>query len=157
MNKELKKHKIADTIKWVIVFVLVIGLFGAVLGLAFKLDKQPTTTTIGGDFYHIGAINDDGEYEESDSSIYTSKGISVDGLTVTLSKGAEIEYKLFFYDEDDSFISATETLQASFDDDIPEDAEFVRVMITPTADDDGKVSVFEVFKYANMLKVTVNS
>ena len=153
---ELKRHKISDFIKWVFVFLFFIGLIGAVIGLSIKLDRQTTINSLGGESYSVGAINDNGEYEESNSSIFTPKGVTVDGLTVAPVKGAEILYRLFFYDEDDVFVSATETLQVAFDSKVPETATVVRIMITPTADEDGKVTLLEVFEYAKLLKVSFN-
>ena len=48
-------------------------------------------------------------------------------------------------------------MTADFDSsDIPEGAESVRIMITPTDDEDGKVTFTEVLGYANQLIVTVN-
>ena len=60
------------------------------------------------------------------------------------------------YDKDGEFVSASEELTADFDGEIPENAESVKIMITPTADEDGKISVIEVLGYAAQLTVTVN-
>ena len=43
----LKKHAAADTVKWVIIFLIAIGLIGAVVTLFVMLDRQTTVTAIG--------------------------------------------------------------------------------------------------------------
>ncbi|MGN1078017.1 MAG: hypothetical protein ACI4ST_05835 [Candidatus Gallimonas sp.] len=154
-RNSLQKHKTADKIKWIVTLIVVLALIGSVVTLFVKLDRQTSTTTIGGEAYSIGTIDETGEYAEGNTAIYLRKAITTDGLKCELSKNAEITYQLFFYDKDGAFLSASETLSADFDGTVPEGAESVKIMITPTADEDGKVSVVEVLGYANQLKVTV--
>lgn len=157
MRNALQKHKKGDKIKWVITFLVGIGLIASVAALTVKLNRQTTTTTIGGEVYSIGAIGSDGLYTESDSSIYMRKSITTDGLKCELAEDAKIKYQLFYYDEDGKFISASSELMTDFDGvGIPETAKSVKIMITPTADEDGKVSLVEVLAYASQLTVTVN-
>lgn len=157
MSKGLQQHKTADMIKWIITLLVGLALVGAVIGLAVKLNRQTTTTTLGGEAYSIGTLTDDaGEYAKGDTAIYTRKAIKTDGLKVVPDKDAKITYRLFFYDKDGKFISATEASSAKFNGDIPTGAESVKIMITPTEDEDGKVSLVEVLGYANQLTVTVN-
>lgn len=156
MSNELKKHKKSDTVKWIIIFLISILLIGAVVGLFIKLDRQTTTTTIGGEAYSIGTLDETGKYVEGDTAIYLRKAITTDGLKVEIADEATIKYQLFFYDKDGEFVSASEELTADFDGEIPENAESVKIMITPTADEDGKISVIEVLGYAAQLTVTVN-
>ncbi len=155
-RNELARHKKSDAVKWVVTLLVGLALIGAVVGLSVKLNRQTTTTTIGGEAYSIGTLTDTGEYAEGNTSIYLRKAITTDGLKVVPQKDAKIEYRLFFYDKDGKFLAATETSSAKFDGDIPDGAETVKIMITPTADEDGKVSLVEVLGYANQLTVTVN-
>lgn len=155
-SNSLSRHKKSDMIKWVVIFVLTFALIGAVIGLFVKLDRQTTTTTIGGEAYSIGTLDETGKYVEGDTAIYLRKAITTDGLKVEIADDATVKYQLFFYDKDDEFISASDELTADFDGEIPENAESVKIMITPTADEDGKVSITEVLGYAAQLTVTVN-
>lgn len=155
-RNELTRHKKSDAVKWVITLVVGLALVGAVIGLAVKLNRQTTTTTIGGEAYSIGTLTDKGEYAEGNTSIYLRKAVNADGLKVVPQKDAKIEYRLFFYDKDGKFLSATEPSAEKFNGDVPAGAETVKVMITPTEDEDGKVSLVEVLGYANQLTVTVN-
>lgn len=155
-NNTLRAHKRADLIKWIVIFVVVLGLIGAVIGLAIKLDRQTTIETLGGEAYSIGLIDEDGVNKDGNTAIYTRKGVMVNGLRCSLAEEAKIKYQIFFYDKDGKFISASEELTADYDGkDIPALAKTARIMITPTADEDGKVSLVEVLGYANQLTVTV--
>lgn len=154
---ELYRHKKSDKIKWIITLLVGLAIVGAIVGLFIKLDRQTTTTTIGGEAYSIGTIDETGEYAEGDTSIYLRNAITTDGLKCELAKDAKIKYQIFYYDKDGNFISASEELTADFDGtEIPETAETAKIVITPTADEDGKVSVMEVLGYASQLTVTVN-
>lgn len=156
MANSLKKHKTADLIKWIITLVIGLALIGAVIGLSVKLERQTSFTTIGGESYSIGVLDENGEYEKSDKGIYLHNSITTDGLKCTLAKDSKITYKLFFYDKDGKFISATEQLSTNWNGSAPDKAVSVKIVITPTADEDNKVSLVEVLGYANQLTVVVN-
>ena len=155
-NNSLQKHKTADAVKWVIVFVLLLGVIAAVVTLFFQVDRQTTVTQIGAEAYSVGALDDSGEETDGDASIVTRNAFTTDGLKVEFKDGAEVTYVLYFYDTDGEFISKTEALSADYDGEIPEGAEYARAVITPTADEDGKVTLTEVIGYANSLTITVN-
>ena len=157
MKNELYQHKKSDMVKWIITFIVGLLLIAAVVALFVKLDRQTSTTTIGGEAYSIGTIDENGDYKEGDTAIYLRKAITTDGLKCELKDDANIKYQLFFYDKDGEFISASAELTADYDGtNIPETAESVKIMITPIEDEDGKVSLMEVLGYANQLTVTVN-
>lgn len=153
----LSRHKAADTVKWVIIFLIAIGLIGAVIGLAIKLDRQTTVTEIGAEQYMVGGLDDEGAAAEGDTSIVTRGTFTTDGLKVDLADEAEVTYELYFYDGEDNFISSTGALSADFDGSaIPENAASAKCVITPTADEDGKVDLTEVLGYAGQVTITVN-
>ena len=156
MKNELYQHKKSDMVKWIITFIVGLLLIAAVAALFIKLDRQTTTTTIGGEAYSIGLIDENGDYKEGDTAIYMRKAITTDGLKCELKDDANIKYQLFFYDKDGEFISASEEKVSDWSGAIPENAESVKIMITPIEDEDGKVSLMEVLGYANQLTVTVN-
>ena len=142
---------------WKVGVVLAIILaFGLIATLFVKLDRQTTTTTIGGEAYSIGTLDETGEPTETNTAIYMRKAVTTDGLKCEIAEDAKIKYELFFYDKDGEFVSSTGDLTADWAGEVPEGAESVKVMITPTADEDGKVSLVEVLGYASQLTVTVN-
>ena len=155
-NYELRKHKTADAVKWVVVFLLVIGLIGAVVTLFVMLDRQTTVTQIGAEAYTIAALDDSGEQTDGDTSIVTRNAVTTDGLKVEIADDATVTYALYFYDADGEFVSKTADLSADFDGSaIPENAETAKIVITPTADEDGKVDLSEVLGYAGQVTITV--
>ena len=156
MANELQRHKKLDRVKWAAVLIVALALIVAVAALFVKLDRQTTTTTIGGEAYSIGTIDETGEYAEGDTAIYLRNGITTDGLKCELADDAQIKYQLFFYDVDGAFLAASEELTSDWNGSVPEGAESVKIMITPTEDEDGKVSLIEVLGYADQLTVTVN-
>lgn len=156
MANELQRHKKLDRVKWAVVLIVALALIAAVAALFVKLDRQTTTTTIGGEAYSIGTIDETGEYAEGDTAIYLRNGITTDGLKCELADDAQIKYQLFFYDADGGFLEASEELTSDWNGSAPEGAESVKIMITPTEDEDGKVSLIEVLGYADQLTVTVN-
>lgn len=156
-NNSLKKHKTADAVKWVVVFLLVTGLIGAVVTLFVVLDRQTTVTKIGAEAYTIATLDDSGEQTDGDTSIVTRNAVTTDGLKVAIADDATVTYALYFYDADGEFVSKTADLSADFDGStIPENAESAKIVITPTADEDGKVDLTEVLGYAGQVTVTVN-
>ena len=128
-NYELRKHKTADAVKWVVVFLLVIGLIGAVITLFVMLDRQTTVTEIGAEQYIIGGLDDEGAAIEGDTSIVTRGTFTTDGLKVELADEAKVTYELYFYDADGEFVSKTAALSADFDGSaIPENAETAKIV-----------------------------
>ena len=94
---------------WSIIVTLVLfALIGAVVGVFIKLDRQTTTDRLGAEAYSIGAIDEKGEFKESELSIYTRKGVTVKGLTCELGEKAKIKYQLYYFDKDGKFVSASE-------------------------------------------------
>ena len=156
MANELQRHKTLDRVKWFATLIVGLALIACVIALFVKLDRQTTTTTIGGEAYSIGTLDETGEYAEGDTAIYLRNGITTDGLKCELADDAQIKYQLFFYDADGAFLEASEELTSDWNGSVPEGAESVKIMITPTEDEDGKVSLIEVLGYADQLTVTVN-
>ena len=76
---ELYQHKRSDTVKWVIVFLLVFALVGAVAALFVQVDRRTTTTVLGAEAYTIGALDAEGKATDSDASIVTRRAFSVTG------------------------------------------------------------------------------
>ena len=156
-NYELSAHKRSDTVKWVIIFLLVIGIIGAVVALFVQMDRQTTVTELGPEAYKVGALDAEGNEADADTSIVTRKAFTTDGLKVELADDAKVTYELFFYDEENSFISSTGALSTDFLGlTVPINAETAKIVITPVEDEDGKVSLTEVIGYADQVTVTMN-
>lgn len=157
MANELTRHKRSDTVKWVIIFLLVIGIIGAVVALFVQMDRQTTVTELGPEAYMIGALDEEGKAADGDASIVTRKAFTTDGLKVELQDDAKVTYELFFYDEENAFISSTGALSTDFLGlTVPINSETAKIVITPTEDEDDFISLTEVIGYASQVTVTIN-
>lgn len=101
----------------------------------------------------IGALDDNGDFVKNTASIVSKDFVSTDGLTIKLQENADVSYKVYFFDTDKAFVSATEAQSADFAGTIPENAKFAKIVITPLHD--AEVSIFEMSGYAKQLTVTV--
>ena len=88
----------------------------------------------------------------------TNKYYDVEGLKVEVAKNATVKYQVNYYDEDKKFL-AVQTLTEDFDSaNMPSEAstaEYVKIEIIPTDDDDGEVSLLEKSGYVKQVSVTV--
>ncbi|MBR2614984.1 MAG: hypothetical protein IKC71_05270 [Clostridia bacterium] len=152
-KRKMNKNKLM----FIIAFSLIAVLLVAVLFTFSKINKTEDTKTIGSNVfnYSIGILDETGEYEQGTTSIYLKELKEVDGLNVDIKEDATVTYKVYFYNADEEFISATDVLDVDFDGtSTPEDAEFFRIVVTPT--NDAEVSFGEIGRYARQLTVSVN-
>lgn len=141
-------------------------LFGAVSAAVGILNKD--TKTISSTAFAVGGINDQGNYVESETSIYTKDMFECQGLSIEPDFEATGTYQVFYYDNNKNFVGATDELKA--EDGVYNKADtyvfakYARIMITPAVptDDDGyidedfKIRFYEVAGYASDYTITVN-
>jgi hypothetical protein len=145
-----KKVSVKSLVTGIIIFVLA----ASTVALAFALNNAVKTKTVSTFAYSVGSINEKGNIELTDGSLYTDY-MKADGLEIEVAEDADVTYKVFFYEKDKTFISATESLSDDFDNTtIPEKAEYCRVMITPI-NDDGIITASEKSEYSSELIITV--
>ena len=130
-----------------------------VLALAFSLgSSQVTTTSANATMFKNGAINEDGKVIESNLSAVLSEAKTVKDMKIEIDEeSAVITYKVAFYDKDGNFISMTDEQVADFDvNEIPQDADTFRVVVTPNEVDGEAVKINSLnrAKYVKQLKVT---
>ena len=148
-----RKTQIFYIVLAVLVFV---GTFSAVAHIA-NSDKSVSPT-----IFSVGALDDNGQYVESDVSVYTKDAIECQGLKVTPAFDAQGTYRIFFYNEDDIFLSSTTSTLEAYNTEIPELAKYARIMITPEPEevsydeDEWKIRFWETAKYAKGFKITVD-
>ena len=133
-------------------FVLVALIVTALIGVIITLDRTITTETLASIDYKIGALDEDGKFDDSKASIVTKDFNTVDGLTVEFNEDAEVTVRIFFYDEEEEFLSATEELSSDYTFVETESVEYFKIVITPT--DDEEITLFEKGGYVKQLKVT---
>lgn len=143
-----------DLIFKIIVCVLLVALIGGVTYAIVRVVHKDETKEISSLAYKIGTLDDNGAFMKNTASIVSKDFISSNGLTIKLQENAEVSYKVFFYDADKAFVSASEAQSADYAGTIPENAKFAKIVITPLHD--AEVSIFEMSGYAKQLTVTVN-
>ena len=155
MASKAGKKGMNPTLKKVFIGIGITGLVLILGSMALKLNKLDKTNEVSATFgYEQGLIGADGGEVKGTTSIRTKDLITVDGLKCDLAEDASITYQLFWYDEEEVFISASEELTLDFDAStgtVPETAEYVRIMITPV--NDPEVSITEIAGYAGELTV----
>ena len=114
--------------------------------------------------FEIGAVSTvTATKTDSIESIRLKSMVTTDGFRVNLDKReALVNYQIFFYTEDGSFIACTDVLDKDFvgdkvtedneDGNIPADAAQALVVVTPVEDEDG-VQQEEVSDYADEVKI----
>lgn len=140
----------------IIATVVGVALTGGLVA-NFALDESRVPTkTFGSSAYQVAALSSTGTLDKEDNTKIVSSFGNVDGMEISYGEGATIEYRLGWYDEDNKYLSATETMTGDWAGEAPEDAVKFRVEITPVGDEDGEVSVFELPGYVSQIEVTFN-
>ena len=145
----------SNRLKWVLSIVSIVLSLATLIGVIVGVNNMADTTTLSQTDYHIGTINETGKIIESKKSIYSDMS-TIEDMEITLAENSNITYKVVFYDEDEKFISMTETLETDFDTSSnPSNAEYFRVLITPNQVDgeDITLNVFNMGKYTKMINV----
>ncbi|MBE6535623.1 MAG: hypothetical protein E7593_05930 [Ruminococcaceae bacterium] len=150
----------------IITLTVVLGI-GAIAGIASIANKD--TKTISATHFKRGAIDSNGFYIESDTSIYTKDLIECQGLEIAPDFESTGTYQVFYYSPDKSFIGATEVLECHNNVLYTKGktftlAKYCRIMITPDVpkDDYGntiedyKIKFYEVAGIANNFTITVD-
>lgn len=151
----VKKSKTSLVVSIVAMLLSVV----TVLALVFSLgSSQVTTTSANATMFKNGAINEDGKVIESNLSAVLSEAKTVKDMKIEIDEeSAVITYKVAFYDKDGNFISMTDEQVADFDvNEIPQDADTFRVVVTPNEVDGEAVKINSLnrAKYVKQLKVS---
>lgn len=132
--------------------VLALGSVVGITTLIQKIEEDTLKTVV--PTYSVGGLNTDtGDWEETNSSIYTKNAFECQGLKITPNFDSTISYKVFFYDSNENFIRSTEELTGNYLN-TSLSAKYARILIVPKNDD--KVSWYETLKYSTQLKIEVS-
>lgn len=146
--------------KIILTIVVVILCLGAVGGSIFGILKLTDTgkfdtKKISNTSFSVGGLDSNGKYMNTNASIYTKEAFECQGFEVNLDFDNEVEYQIYFYDQNNDFVHTTGKLSGAFvKDSVPFFAKYARIVVTPKNDD--VVSKLEVNKYAKQLTVKVN-
>lgn len=159
-----------NKIKWdqvISAALVIVVLVGCVAGLATIFNSK--TTDVSTFTFKKGALDKNGFYIESDTSIYTKDLIECQGLVIEPDFEANGDYQVFYYGSNKAFVGCTDKMDAHTDGiyekgDTYSYAKYCRIVISPDApiDEDGyvqedwKIRFWEVADYASDYKISVN-
>ena len=137
----------------------VILALGTILVAGVSLKKSDDRQTVTPSFA-VGGLNAQGKYFETNASIYTKNAFQCEGLEVKLDFDAEVKYQVFYYNDLDIYVSASEEYSVSQKLDVPSTATHARLVVTPVweADVDVEDRVchwYDVYKYSSQLEISV--
>ncbi len=150
----MKKIKTKKFLKTLSLVLLGLATIGGVTTLATRLVKNDKVTIH--PTFEVGGLNALGKYEEDKSTLYTKEKFACEGLQATLDFDSQISYQIYYYDILDNFISSTDIITAGYSNDAPLNGAYARIEITPTNDEDKKISFNERYSYAKQLNLKVN-
>lgn len=104
--------------------------------------------------FEVGNLGADGKYVNDKSTLYTKEAFACEGLQIKLDFDNQINYEVYFYDNLDNLVTKSETLSSSQV--FPLKAGYARIVITPTDDDDNKISWTEKLSYPRQMTIKVN-
>ena len=137
--------------------VVVGGVVGGVVALTRNTDKIEDALTYksyGWTHYRVGGLDGSGKYMSTDQSVYTKEAFLCQGLNVELDFDSDVSYQIYFYDQNNEFVHTTGRLTGTFEQEsIPFFAKYARIVVTPN--DDNKVTIFEIQKYASQLNTKI--
>ena len=152
MKNILKSNKT----KWIITFTSLVLVVCSIIGIGVRLNKVDKTTTLSPTAYSIGTIDEAGKIVESKKALYSDLK-TTESLEIDVHEDASITYKVVFYDEDENFVLISEEYSDDFNNEnLPETAEYFRLVITPNQVDgeDVTLNILNMSKYTSMLTVT---
>ena len=137
-----------------LICISVFAIFG---GTAFLVKD---VNTISATEFSRGALDENGKYLASDTSIYTKYAFGCKGLRIEPEFEADLTYDVYYYDATGKLVEAKKALTEIYDEDYPL-AMTCRVVIHPAIPEDVdadeyKIGFFDVYKVANELKITVS-
>lgn len=157
------KRKTKDLINKIVSVALVVATavgIGALIGHFVSNKADEDGRVVINPSYEIGGLTAYGKYEETKESIYTKEAFKCDGLNIEPEFDSTITYQVFFYDGLGNFVDSSASLEGYYTEEIPTGSSYARIVITPkwdkdTKDDDKKINIFQVNKYAKQLTVKV--
>lgn len=158
MRISTKTKNLLKKVGIILLCVIAVGLCASVvLGTNDDTDYKRVNLT-----WDVGGIDDEnGAYiPELENSIYTVKSLECSAISLAADFNSDIRYSVYFYDEHDEFIQLVQNTGRELvveGDAFPENAVSVRIVITPNDDENGKIGLFEKYKYANQLTVKIQT
>ena len=104
--------------------------------------------------FEVGNLGSDGKFVDDKSTLYTKEAFEAEGLQIKLDFDSQINYQIFYYDDLDNFVESTAVLSTAYSETVHDG--YARIVITPTDDEDEKISLVERVKYPGQMEIKVN-
>ena len=104
--------------------------------------------------FEVGNLGADGKFVDDKSTLYTKDAFKCDGLQIKLDFDNQINYQIFYYDDLDNFIESTDVLSEAYSGGLHD--SYARLVITPTDDEDDKISWTERLSYPKQMEIKVS-
>ncbi len=156
----MKNRKSRKTIKTVfgaaLIACVIVGVIVVISSLLVEKDGFKTIDPS----FEVGGLDENGKYKETEFSIYTKNKFECKGLNVVLDFDSELSYQVYFYDYNETFVSATPQLYLGDEVTVPYTAVYARIVATPIWGEDVKehekeIGFFECLKLADKITVKV--
>lgn len=151
------KDLLTKVVAIVLAFAAVIGGAALIGGIADSANDDYKKVNLS---YTVGEIDKTtGRPVENECAMYTKDIIECTGVELYADFDSDIKYTVHFYNENEEWLSCVdnEGLNLKIEEDMPEDAFGVRIVIYPQSDENSKISLFEKGTYANQLTVKVTT
>ena len=160
--RKTNKKRIGKTLKVVLLGLLTLGIAGAVYSAITNRVENEIHPK-----FEVGALDTEtGEYVKDEQKLYTPDLIEYNNLEVSLAFDNNVNYQVFFYDEDGEFVSASDVQTKKFKDESDE-LKYARIVITPIIEDDAetedvneteefKVTLLNKRSYVKQLTITAS-
>lgn len=102
-----------------------------------------------------GSLDENGSHVEGKSSIVTVDLFECQGLSIVTDFKFKGTYQIFFYNVDQVFVEASDSISEGGPSDIPEYAKYARIVISPVLEKNEEIKWYQVAKYANQLTIKV--
>lgn len=160
MSKKYKaKNRTKKIVAGIVAAVVAIAALAGIIAL-FRPNTKDEKIKINPAF-SVGALDESGAYEKSESTLYTKDAFAAEGLETKVDFDATISYQLFYYDENVEFLSASGTLNVNHVAELPEGTEYARVMIMPdwtgVEVEDQEIGALDKSKYTSQIEFWVNN
>ena len=132
MSRFKRKLKWKDILSIVLVGVLFVGSvagIGVLVSNKDRVDIKPSA-------FVLGAIDENGDYFECETSLVTDETFKCQGLSIEPDFRSSTSFAVYYYDADGVFLEATEVMTKTYS--IPDDSEavYARIVVSPASDSD---------------------
>ena len=147
----MKRVGIKDILSVIVALLLIGGVIAAIGSITGN-----TKESVSGFAFSIGGLDDAGEYVERKNAIYTKDLIGCVGLEVTPDFESAVKYRVFYYDENETFISATDLIDEAHVNKLAQ-PKYCRIMIVPESGEEINFWEFwKIYDFADDISIKVD-